>query len=73
MDISNLWAVEYDPNERTVSIEVVASVLRENRKRIYTGGAPERILLGIYVTCEEAIIARRRVRSLVESMDEVVV
>ncbi len=73
MDIGNLWAVEYDPAERTVSIEIVESVLRDNRKRIYTGETPERILLGIYMTCEEAIVARRRVRSLVESIDEVVV
>ena len=73
MDISNLWAVEFDPNDKSVSIEIVESVLRDNRKRIYTGEFPEKILLGIYVSCEEAIVARRRIRGLVETVDEVAV
>jgi hypothetical protein len=73
MDVSNLWAVEFDPDDRSVTIEVVESVLRENRKRIYTGEHPEKILLGIYVTAEEAIAARRRIRSLVEATNEVMV
>ena len=72
MDVSSLWAVEYDPDDRSVTIEIVETVLRENRRRIYTGEAPEKILLGIYVTAEEAIAARRRIRNLVETAEVMV-
>ena len=64
MDMNHCWAVEFDLADRTVNIELVERILRENRKRICLGEMPERIVLGIYPSNEEALEARHKIVEL---------